>query len=136
MTPEDILPKDKFDTEAVKRLNRYSYEDLETSIPQLLTWIKDMNWPVAKPIAEYLQSISNDISSDINQILKGDDTIWKYWCFHVFWIWPNKQVDTKAFPEIMRIAHTPTDDERIEGLDVLAKQLINYTTRYDIDIKE
>lgn len=95
MTIQQLIPKDKFDIETVDRLSDYSFDEVRQIAPDLLTWIQDMNWPVAKPISKYLQSISEHLTEDIIKILKGTDDTWKYWTLHVFGLWTTKPLDKK-----------------------------------------
>ena len=45
-----LIPQDKGDLETAEKLKNYTYEEVKDITPKLLEWIKDMNWPVAKPI--------------------------------------------------------------------------------------
>ena len=83
-----------------------------------------MNWPGARPVSKYLQSISEHLTEDILKILKGTDDIWKYWTLHVFGLWTSKSLDKKIIEEIKRIATTPTLGEKNEEVDEIAKQII------------
>ncbi|MEO1013484.1 MAG: DUF5071 domain-containing protein, partial [Bacteroidota bacterium] len=60
MNIKELIPKDKLDIEMAEKLNQYPYEEIKPIIPDLLEWIKDMNWPVARTVAEYLISISEN----------------------------------------------------------------------------
>uniref|UniRef100_UPI00403F1FD1 DUF5071 domain-containing protein n=1 Tax=Paenibacillus sp. FSL R5-0713 TaxID=2921655 RepID=UPI00403F1FD1 len=48
------LPRDKFDFEAVSELNEFSNEELRNSIPELMQWLQDGNWPISKPVEDLL----------------------------------------------------------------------------------
>jgi hypothetical protein len=124
MTIQQLIPKDKFDIETVDRLSDYSFDEVRQIAPDLLTWIQDMSWPVAKPISKYLQSISEHLTEDIIKILKGTDDTWKYWTLHVFGLWTTKPLDKKIIEEIKRIANSPTRRERDEEVDEIARRII------------
>ena len=125
MKLKELIPKDKFDLETTERLSNYSYQEIKTIVPELLEWIKDMNWPVAIPIAEYLVSISENLTDDLIKILRGNDEVWKYWCVSIFGINTTKSVDPKLMTEIVRIATNPSDNEILEGVHELAEQLVD-----------
>ena len=125
MSLYQLIPKDKADIETVSRLSSYSYEEIKPIIPNLLEWIRDMNWPVARPVADYLESISEHITDDIIKILQGNDDLWKYWSLHVFGLWSDKKLDNKLIKEINRIASKPTKGEIKEEVDEVALEILN-----------
>lgn len=124
MEISELIPKDKFDIETANKLPNYTYEELKPIIPELLTWIQDMNWPVSKPVANYLQTLTEHLSNDIIEILQGTDDIWKYWTLHVFGLWNLKPLNELVRKEIERIAITPTESERTEEVDQIANELL------------
>ncbi|MER1956503.1 MAG: DUF5071 domain-containing protein [Solibacillus sp.] len=76
-----MIPKDKFDVEAVERLKTLPANELVPLLPELMTWMQDMNWPVAKPVVELLVTYPNEMTPLIDDVLAGDDDMWVYWCF-------------------------------------------------------
>lgn len=58
-------------------LKKLSFEQLEPIIPDLLEWLQDMNWPVARPVADILEPYTDKITPEIIKILKTDDGMWK-----------------------------------------------------------
>lgn len=54
MKLENLIPKDKHDINAIKNLDHYSYNEIKPICINLLEWIQDINWPVAK---KYLEKI-------------------------------------------------------------------------------
>ena len=116
-----LIPKDKFDITTAEKLNNYSYEEIQSIIPSLLEWLQDMNWPVAKPISEYLISINEQITNEILDVFKTNDEIWKYWMISTFGpVTQNKEIKK----EIERIAKRPTNNERLEELDELSLEIM------------
>jgi hypothetical protein len=117
----ELIPKDKADTETADRLKNYSYSEVKDIIPDLLVWLQDMNWPVARPVAEYLKTFTDNISSEIIKILQGDDEVWKYWIIANFGpLTKNQEVLT----EIKRIAVNPTKTEVMEEIDEMAREIL------------
>lgn len=126
MNIKDLIPKDKLDIETAEKLKQYSYEEIKPIVPDLLEWIQDMNWPVAKTVAEYLITISEFITSEIIEILNGKDEMWKYWTIGVFGIHSEKPLHPEVFEIINRIANNPTIEEKESELH---EQAINAIDR-------
>lgn len=124
MDIHSLVPKDKGDIETAKRLKNVSYKEIKPIIPELLAWIQDMNWPIARVVGEYLQSIAQHITKDIINILRGDDEIWKYWCLSVFAGNGVAAVDPVLIEEIKRIAEHPTAAEIHEKVHERAKNIL------------
>ncbi len=124
MNLRELIPKNKGDIETAERLKNYSYEEIKTIVPELLTWIQDMNWPVAGPVSNYLESISEYLTDDIIKILNGNDDVWKYWCVSVFGLNAIKPIDPKLMTEFKRIATNPTQKEVYEEIHELTLEFI------------
>lgn len=124
MNSRNLIPADKGDVETARLLFSYSYEDVQSIIPELLEWIQDMNWPVARPVADYLESISAHITTEILEILRGNDDIWKYWCIHVFGLWTEKEIAPELLVEIKRIVENPTETEIEEEVAEVGKEVL------------
>lgn len=112
MNIKSLVPKDKLDIETAEKLMQYSYEEIKPIIPNLLEWIQDMNWPVARTVAEYLITISENLTPEIVEILNGDDEMWKYWTIGVFGIYSEKNLQPEVLEIINRIAINPTIEEK------------------------
>lgn len=75
-----MLPKDKFDLEAIEKIKALPDSEIVPLFPELLTWIQDMNWPVAEPTLELLMQYPTEITPLVEEVLLGEDEMWKYWC--------------------------------------------------------
>jgi hypothetical protein len=73
------LPRDKDDLASLEKLAELGYPKIEPILPHLMTWLQDINWPIAGPMAQYLATIGPPLLDVIHQVLGGDDDIWKYW---------------------------------------------------------
>lgn len=71
-----MLPTDNFDVEAVKQLQQAPAADVLPMLPQMLTWVQDMNWPVAEPMLEVLLQYATEITPLIEDVLLGKDDEW------------------------------------------------------------
>lgn len=122
MSIKHLIPKDKFDFETVEKLKNYSFDEIEPIIPNLLEWLQDMNWPVSKPIADFLVPFSEEISSEILKILQSNDEMWKYWILLTF----GKKIKNRSvLQEITRIAKNPTKDEIDNDVFEIAKEILH-----------
>ncbi len=124
MSLEILIPKDKGDLETAEKLKNYSFEEIEPIIPNLLTCIQDMNWPIAGPVSDYLVSISEHLTDHIIEILRGNDEVWKYWCISVFGLNTEKSIDPKLIKEFDRIAINPTEQEVLDEVHELALEFM------------
>ena len=123
MEIQNLIPQNKFDIGRANQLKNYSYEQINPIVPELLVWLQDCNWPVSRPVADYLVTISGSITSEIITILKGDDGIWKYWCLLIF-AKHTKNINARLLDEIKRIAVNPSPDEIAEGVHEIAMEIL------------
>ena len=81
MNEQELIPKDKFDLDAVKRLSLARPEQVSVVATSLLEWVADMNWPVASEIIHVLPKFYKELLPSIEQILinQKKDTVWIYW---------------------------------------------------------
>ena len=56
-----ILPRDKHDTLAVRQLAELGYPIISPVLPELMKWLQDANWPVARPISDLLVKIEKPV---------------------------------------------------------------------------
>ena len=121
-----LIPKHKNDWSFDKScdINWYNYKELKPIIPELLIWLQDINWPVAKPISEYLKPMLPDILEELKPILNGNDSIWKYNILNIFFI-ETKSTYWKMISEnIENLAFNPSDNDAKEEVNLLAKQIL------------
>lgn len=118
---KNLLPKDKYDLESVENLKNFSFDEIQPIVPELLEWLQDCNWPVSKPIVNFLIPYTDNISADILEILKGTDEVWKYWILSGF---GDTITNNLVIGEIKRIAFKPTKNELNEGISEIALELI------------
>jgi hypothetical protein len=75
----DLIPRNKHDFE---RLNALIAAGPEAAVPHLevlLTWIQDINWPIAAPLAEFLVTVGEPLVPHLKKILSSNDEMWIYW---------------------------------------------------------
>ncbi|WML29343.1 DUF5071 domain-containing protein [Neobacillus sp. OS1-32] len=79
----DFMPRNKHDFVKVNQIKKLSRNEQLLLLPGLLEWIQDMNWPIAKEVAEFLLTFPNEIVSLIQDVLATNDNEWKYWCLEI-----------------------------------------------------
>ena len=110
------LPKDKSDIASILELECLSNDELRPLIPELLEWLRDINWPIASPIARLLSKRGEEIVEPIRSILRGSDAVWKKWVISELLVHCDSGVRIGLEDEILRILNSPTDDEINEGV--------------------
>ncbi len=78
----ELLPKSKFDDSNIERLSQLSTEQMKPLIGSLLSWLQDMNWPIAKkvlPVIAEHQEIAMPHVSSVLSGCGGYDWLWIYW---------------------------------------------------------
>ncbi|WPV02318.1 DUF5071 domain-containing protein [Mucilaginibacter sp. cycad4] len=102
------MPKHKDDQRVIAGLKKLSFEQLEPIIPDLLEWLQDMNWPIARPVADILKPFADRLVPYIIRILKTDDGEWKAWILGTF---ARNTENSLLLSELKRIAKFPSRDE-------------------------
>lgn len=91
-------------------------------LPALLTWLQDINWPAAKELLPVLALHQVALTPLILRVLSPEETdeIWKYWIISSLMPLFSDANRTAILPSIQRIAERPTENERLEEVDVVA----------------
>ena len=120
----ELLPKDKFDIEAVEKIKRLSRKNIISLLPKLLEWIQDMNWVIAPTISELLLSFPNEIIPYLRKVFETEDYIWKFWCLEV--LVKNLPYESKKMlkNDLIRLAEKPSEGEKLEEIDVKAREIL------------
>lgn len=114
-------PKSTWITQANEIIAR-GYPAVDALLPELVAWLKDINWPGAQPIAEFLVSIGSPVVPHVKSVLQEKDRVWQY--FVLNWLvdqWPREMV-AQLVPELMHLIWL-TDGEEVDiaALRQLAK---------------
>ncbi len=127
MNEQNLIPKDKFDLDAAKRLSLATPEQVSVVATSLLEWIADMNWPVALELIHILPQFYKELLPSIEQILANpkNDIIWRYWIISRLLTQFPKESLLTLFPIIQGYAnHIPHSEEEEDlknvSLDFLA----------------
>jgi hypothetical protein len=121
----NLVPKSKHDHEAANAAVAAGYPAVEPILPELLEWLQDMNWPVAKSLAPFLASVGEPLIPHLKRIFESEDVIWKAWIISEI-IEENPELATVFRDYLESLAYNRPNDEDDEWLieharDVLEK---------------
>ena len=118
MNEQKLIPKDKFDLDAAKRLSLATPEQVSAVATPLFEWIADMNWPVALEIIHVLPKFHKELLPSIEPILlnRENDIIWKYWIISQLLIQFPKESLLTLLPIIQEYADLIPHNEDEEDL--------------------
>lgn len=117
------MPNDKYYVDCATALVALGWEKVKPSIPQILEWMKDINWPVAKVFQPFLMDAGAHLAPFLMPIFAGNDDTWKY---HVLAdiVSQSPELAGALNAELNRLASFPTDGERIEGVWGQARDIL------------
>jgi hypothetical protein len=118
-----LVPRDKLDLERAEAAIGAGYPAVKPVLPELLEWLQDMNWPVARLLAPFLASIGAPLETDVRRVLESSDDIWKYWVIHSV-VAKSPELARLFWSELQRLASNPTENERAEELNELARGIL------------
>jgi len=124
MNLKNCIPKDKHDLGSIGRANRIGFPALNPIIPELLEWVADANWPVARGVGGLLSNAGLEIVPHVKTILKSEDWIWKLWTVELVLNDIRFDVLAELHEDIERLANYPTSEEQLEKVDIAARELI------------
>ena len=128
MNEQKLIPKNKFDLDAAKRLLEATPEQVSVVAFSRLEWIADMNWPVASEIIHVLPKYHKELLPSIEQILINprNDTIWKYQIISQLLIQFPKESLINLLPVIQRYADSVPNNEDEEDLKESALDFLDW----------
>ena len=118
-----MVPRDKHDHARAELAIAAGYPAVEPILAELLEWIQDMNWPVAQTLAPFLASIELPLLPHLRRIFETDDELWKYWVMLEI-LQDSRSLTFELSDEIRRIAYSPETSEVEEGIDEIARELL------------
>ena len=118
------IPRDKHDLEAVEALAQQPVHELESLLPELLEWLQDYNWPVARALVPVLSRCGLEIVPPLKAVLQSDDDVWKYWLLEALVIHLKTEVREALRDDVLRIINQPTQGERDEEVVDAARDLL------------
>jgi hypothetical protein len=120
-----LLPRHKQDIERAHAILALGYPAVAGVLPDLMSWLQDYNWPVARIIALLLASIGRPVLPEIRHVLDSGDDIWKYWTLTCVVDEFAPDLIAELRPELERLTLRPTPGERGEEVDQKAQELLD-----------
>jgi Domain of unknown function (DUF5071) len=118
-----LVPLDKFDLAAANAAAKAGWPAIEPNAEQLLLWVQDANWPVARILAPALAVIGAPLAPYVRQVLAGEDETWKYHLIGTV-VAQSQELTSALRPELERIAFMPTPSERAEEVCNVAREAL------------
>ena len=115
-----LLPENKDDVAAVEAIASRGYPAVQPILVDLLKWIRDESWPVAKPASEFLVSIGPRLAPEVMEVLGSRNDILKAVVLRqIVSGWPTDAVSNLS-SQLFLIA----TDGQSWGADLLALRLL------------
>jgi hypothetical protein len=111
-----LLPRHKRDQDRARALVARGYPAVAPVLPELVGWLKDVNWPVAAVLSPFLATIGMPLLPEVRRVLGTDDVVWKYWVL-LRLVAPNAELAAALHDDLEHLAANPTPGEREEGVD-------------------
>lgn len=127
----DLVPESKFDLERAERAVAAGWPAIEPVVADLLEWLQDHNWPVARVLAPFLASIGDPLVPFLRPVLDGDDAIWKYWIIQAVISEAPVTVAKALRPELQRLVERPSGREVEEEVPDVATAALARTAHLD-----
>lgn len=119
-----LLPRHKHDLDNFQLLKNLGYPAIRPVLPELMTWVQDMNWPLAVSVAPFLASLGSALAPSVQEVLDSTDGMWKYWLI-------TAVLDKMPLPEaetyitmLELFSLRITDDDRECEADIAARELL------------
>ena len=114
-------------------LSKIGYPRVKLIIPELLEWIRDMNWPGAQEIVDLLITIDDEIIPYAKKVLKSGDGIWIIWLLsEVVSRW-SKDLRNLIKDDLFDLSITLDNNLIIEGVDIQSMKLLYESKFIDRD---
>jgi hypothetical protein len=117
------LPRDKHDTENAMTLVSLGWERVKPVMPQILDWMQDMNWPVARVFQPFLVQVGAPLAPYLQTVFESDDDAWKY-SILVGIVDQSPELAVALRADLERLSESPTAGEQLEGLSEQAKEIL------------
>ena len=123
---KDLVPKNIFDFSGMEELRKLSDEEIAPVIPDLLAWMKDMNWPVAKEMPDLLVPHQKVLIPHIIEILQPEQSEcdWKTYIIWVLLPLLDEKYLLMLKPSLERIVKNPTNGELAERTNIEAADIL------------
>lgn len=119
-----LLPSDKFDVDAVRAIKDAGYPAIAPILDELFDWTADSNWPVARPLADFLITLGEPVVDPLKRILRGTDGSHKEHSIRLVVKGLPVEVLAKLEQELRRLVEHPSPDDVREEADLAARDAL------------
>lgn len=120
---QDTLPRHKSDLPAAESVVALGWPAVEPVAMQLLTWLQDINWPVARILAPFFEEVGADLAPYVRQIVQTQDDVWKYYVIEAV-VGRSLPLARVLEVELRRLSLSPTPSEHKEEVDRVASEAL------------
>lgn len=122
----DLVPTSKHDLARAQAAVEAGYPAVAPILDELIEWLQDHNWPVARVLAPFLASIGEPLVPHIWRVLGTDDDVWKYWVIGILIRALPEDAAGEFRSELNRLCYHPQPHERREELDAQARLVLEH----------
>ncbi len=76
---ESYMPNNKLDVEKVRALMKLPFETIEPCLPTILSWLQDVNWPIAAAVVKPLRALQGRLVPALKEVLRKAIQSKDYW---------------------------------------------------------
>lgn len=120
-----LLPRDKFDVDAVRAIAAAGYPAILPILDELVDWTADGNWPVARPLADYLVTLGEPLAAPVSRVLRGTDGSHKENCIRLIVSGLPAETLAELEDDLRQLAERPSEDDRREEADIAAREALS-----------
>ena len=121
---QKLLPQSKHDLHSIPLIVETGYPAIAPILDELLDWTADSNWPVARPLADFLLTLGTPLIDPISRILRGTDGTQKWHCISLLVSELPIDVLRGLEEDLRRLADHPSEDDKREEVDVEAREAL------------
>ena len=123
---KDLVPKNISDFSGMEELKKLSDEEIAPVIPDLLAWMRDMNWPVAKEMPDLLAQHQKVLIPHIIEILQPEQWECDWKTYIILFLLPllDEKYLLMLKPALERIVKNPTRGELSEDTNMAAEDIL------------
>ncbi len=116
---QELVPEAKDEISKATKLVARGYPAVAPVLAEMLEWVEDANWPVAKIFLPFLAGIGAPLVPHVRYVLQTQDEQWKRAVLdHI--VSESGDLAHGLSVDLLRLIDTPTDAERAEGLHTTA----------------
>ena len=115
-----LIPKHKFDFEAIEKIEKADKSEIEPVLPMLFEWTEDINWPIAEKLAEALVRLGEIIVPYVIHYLRHPNGLDEYSVYYSLIPLMKKEHLEMLRDEFENILKNTSDYQKSNEYDVFA----------------